>query len=183
VVFPRGAKADDQGRLIEDIDGHPLDPDRRTVGRRVVGGSDERLSEPSELVAAAEEGTGRNLAKTPLPRRTLGYTSVNRYSGRPNRVGLSGCNTLEFERSFTAVSQKGTKVMTKVALSKTPTDTPARPTEGRPVAEWWADLMKEYQAKSTTELREKELSEESNWGLPPDERLVTTPGQVARKDK
>ena len=55
----------------------------------MVGGKDEGLSEPSELVAAAEEGTGRKLEEAPLPRRTLGYTSVNRYSGRPDGVTLS----------------------------------------------------------------------------------------------
>ncbi len=40
--YPKGFKADEQGRLLTDVGGKPLNPDARwTVGRRVVGGEDQ----------------------------------------------------------------------------------------------------------------------------------------------
>ena len=52
--YPRGAMADAKGKLTQDIEGRPLNDGGRIVGRRLVGGKDQALSnEELDALAAA----------------------------------------------------------------------------------------------------------------------------------
>lgn len=85
--YPSGAKADETGRLLEDVDGRPLTAER-VVGRRAVGGEDVPLL-PSEHDAVTEAAIGSRPAAVEakaLPRGSVG-TYVEGYSptGDPER--------------------------------------------------------------------------------------------------
>lgn len=54
--YPAGAKVDETGKLLEDIEGRPLVAEH-VAGRRVVGGADQPLR-PDEVVTAAAAATG-----------------------------------------------------------------------------------------------------------------------------
>jgi len=66
--YPRGAPADAEGRLIQDIEGRPLTA-RHVVGRQVYGGTDVALPQ-AELPAVAEGSAGAVI--TDVAPRTLG---------------------------------------------------------------------------------------------------------------
>lgn len=74
--WPDGPPADASRRLTRDIDGRPINPGARIVGRRMVDGPDKAIT-PEKLVALAEATTGaRPLAVAPgergLPRTAIG---------------------------------------------------------------------------------------------------------------
>lgn len=85
--YPEGAKADDTGRLLEDIDGQPLSAEG-VVGRRMVGGTDVPLP-PSEYVAVTEATIGSRpqaVAAGALPRGAVGkYREGYAPDGSPER--------------------------------------------------------------------------------------------------
>ena len=88
--YPKGVKADEAGRLLEDIEGRPFSPTAVTAGRSRVGDGDEALR-PEEYVSVAEKGTGSEIERV-APSSFgggAGAVEVNRYSRRPEQLYLS----------------------------------------------------------------------------------------------
>ncbi len=83
--YPNGYQADKAGNLTHDIDGRPLVPGGRTVGRRMVQGSEKNFT-PAEFNAIAEKGTSRSITKIQIPGNNVGRVAVNRYSKKPEEV-------------------------------------------------------------------------------------------------
>lgn len=81
--YPSGAKADATGRLLEDIDGRPLNAER-IAGRRMVGGEDVPLS--SEDVARVAEATTGRIPEA-VASRELGKDSGRYLVEREKRSG------------------------------------------------------------------------------------------------
>ncbi|MGI6854464.1 hypothetical protein [Mesorhizobium sp. 1B3] len=85
--YPSGAKADETGRLLEDVDGRPLTAER-VVGRRAVGGEDVPLP-PSQYDAVTEATIGSRpeaVEARALPRGTVGaYRERYSPTGDPER--------------------------------------------------------------------------------------------------
>lgn len=76
---------DAEGRLTHDVEGRPLNPDARVVGRNVVGGEDVPLS-PSEFDAITEALIGSGPQS--WPQGTLGRGKVGTYRIDPTDDGL-----------------------------------------------------------------------------------------------
>ncbi len=72
--WPDGPPVDTSGRLTRDIEGRPLHPGARIVGRSSLGGADEALS-PAELDAIATAALGKGPESAPrgaIPGRGVG---------------------------------------------------------------------------------------------------------------
>jgi hypothetical protein len=87
--YPKGAKVDGSGRLLEDIEGRPLNPDALIAGRRYAAGMDEALR-PEDVVEGAARLTGQiptAVAKRSLPRDSVGAyrVSIDPVSGEKGR--------------------------------------------------------------------------------------------------
>jgi hypothetical protein len=83
--YPNGAKADEQGRLLEDIEGRPLTAEY-VVGRRSVGAGDEAFPE-EELDAFSERAFGTH--PTPVASREMGGSAGRFVTTTDLRSGLA----------------------------------------------------------------------------------------------
>ena len=78
------ARADAAGRLTHTIDGDPINPSARVVGRRTLGGADEALS-PAEIDASATAVTGHAVAAGSLRTGEVGrFRRDYDTAGNPN---------------------------------------------------------------------------------------------------
>lgn len=85
--YPKGALADEQGRLLKTIDGHDI-TGQYLVGRNVVGGTDQALP-ATEFNAIAKAITGQGATFAPFPGNDVGGVTVNRFTRRPEEVLIS----------------------------------------------------------------------------------------------
>jgi hypothetical protein len=92
--YPNAEGLEAGDRLTHDIDGRPLDPEGRVVGRRVVGGPEEGLGR-EELAGVAEEGTGRPVASGQGSDGSLGWTSYNPTTLKPTQVAIDSSLSAE----------------------------------------------------------------------------------------
>jgi hypothetical protein len=85
--YPKGAKADASGRLLEDIEGRPLNPDALVAGRRYAAGVEEALR-PEDVVEGAARLTGKvpeGVARSAIPGRGAGAYLKKAGDNRPER--------------------------------------------------------------------------------------------------